>query len=108
MISAAIEAHNAEGDRFWIDQTYLAFDWFLCRNDLGQPLYDSSTGGCHDGLQEGRVNENQGAESTLAFLMSLAEMEQLESTLTISVLPNAAPPIATSTNHQAKRLTHAD
>jgi hypothetical protein len=41
-------------------------------------LYDTGTGGCHDGLQENRVNENQGAESTLAFLLSLAEMGLLE------------------------------
>ena len=91
MVSAAIEAHNADGDPFWIDQAHLAFDWFLCRNDLGQPLYDTSTGGCHDGLQEGRVNENQGAESTLAFLMSLAEMEQLENSLAIRHRQESSP-----------------
>ena len=48
---------------------------------LGNPLYDTSTGGCHDGLQENRVNENQGAESTLAFLLSLAEMQLLENSV---------------------------
>ena len=79
MISASIEACNADDDLFWRDQAHFAFDWFLGRNDLGQPLYDTGTGGCHDGLQENRVNENQGAESTLAFLLSLAEMELLES-----------------------------
>ena len=45
----------------------------------GWKLYDSGTGGCHDGLHADRVNENQGAESTLAFLLSLAEFYQLES-----------------------------
>ena len=40
-------------------------------NDLGQDVYDSATGGCCDGLQEDRINRNQGAESTLAFLLSL-------------------------------------
>lgn len=79
MVSAAIEACYAVDDHFWSDQAHLAFDWFLGRNDLGQSLYDTGTGGCHDGLQENRVNENQGAESTLAFLLSLAEMELLES-----------------------------
>jgi hypothetical protein len=79
MISASIEACNADDNSFWRDQAYTAFDWFLGRNDLGQSLYDIGTGGCHDGLQENRVNENQGAESTLAFLLSLAEMELLES-----------------------------
>jgi hypothetical protein len=41
---------------------------------LGLPLYDSSTGGCGDGLHPDRVNENNGAESSLAFHLSLAEM----------------------------------
>jgi hypothetical protein len=50
----------------------------LGRNDLGFALYDSSTGGCSDGLHVDRVNENQGAESTLAFHLSLAEMNYAE------------------------------
>ena len=56
-------------------------EFFLGRNDLGQELYDPATGGCCDGLQEDRINRNQGAESTLAFLLSLAEMNLLESSL---------------------------
>ncbi len=44
-----------------------AFDWFLGRNRLGRPLYDFATGGCSDGLGESDVNDNEGAESTLAF-----------------------------------------
>ena len=59
----------------------MAFDWFLGRNDLGVELYDSSTGGCRDGLHLDRVNQNQGAESTLSFLLSLAELKSLEATL---------------------------
>ena len=46
-------------------------------NDLRIALYDPSTGGCRDGLHPERVNENQGAESTLAFLMALVEMRSL-------------------------------
>ena len=89
MVSAAIEAFNAVKDRYWCEQAHLAFDWFLGRNDLGQPLYDTTTGGCHDGLQENRVNENQGAESTLAFLLSLAEMQLLENTVAAFQSPEA-------------------
>lgn len=74
MVSASIEAFSIRKDPFWNDQAHLAFDWFLGRNDLGRPTYDASTGGCYDGLMEDQVNENQGAESTLAFLLSLAEM----------------------------------
>ena len=77
MVSAAIEAYSATQDTFWSDQAHLAFDWFLGRNDLEKPIYDASTGGCYDGLMENQLNENQGAESTLAFLISLAEMQQL-------------------------------
>ena len=58
-----------------------AFEWFLGRNDLGLELYDAATGGCRDGLHVDRVSQNQGAESTLAFLLALAEMKLLESSL---------------------------
>ena len=51
-----------------------AIGWFLGQNDLHQPLYDASTGGCRDGLHADRVNENQGAESTISFLMALRDM----------------------------------
>ena len=61
MVSASIEAYYAVEDPYWSDQAHLAFDWFLGRNDLGQSLYDTSAGGCHDGLQENRVNENPGS-----------------------------------------------
>ena len=61
-------------DKQWQTEAKRAFEWFLGRNDLGIPLYDSGTGGCADGLHRDRVNENQGAESTLAFHLSLAEM----------------------------------
>ena len=50
------------------------FGWFLGKNDLQVPLYDATTGGCRDGLHPDRVNENQGAESTLSFLMALLDM----------------------------------
>ncbi|HEY6564651.1 MAG TPA: glycosyltransferase family 4 protein, partial [Pirellulaceae bacterium] len=79
--SACIEAYRATEDEFWIDQARRAFDWFLGRNDLGQPIYDAATGGCRDGLLEDRINENQGAESTLSWLLGLAEMLHFESTL---------------------------
>jgi hypothetical protein len=80
-VSACLEAYRITQDAAWLTEARSAFEWFLGRNDLGQELYDPATGGCNDGLQEGRVNRNQGAESTLAFLLSLAEMNQLESSL---------------------------
>ncbi len=80
-VSACLEAYRATQDAIWVKEARSAFEWFLGRNDLGQELYDPTTGGCFDGLQEDRVNRNQGAESTLAFLLSLAEMSWLESSL---------------------------
>jgi glycosyltransferase involved in cell wall biosynthesis len=80
-VSACLEAYRATQDPVWVAEARSAFEWFLGRNDLGQDLYDPTTGGCFDGLQEDRVNRNQGAESTLAFLLSLAEMSLLESSL---------------------------
>ena len=80
-VAACVEAYRATDEASWLNEARLAFEWFLGRNDLGVELYDASTGGCHDGLHPDRVNENQGAESTLAFLLSLADFKQLESTL---------------------------
>jgi len=74
MISACLEAYFATREELWKGEAKRAFEWFLGRNDLSLPLYDASTGGCADGLHRDRVNENQGAESTLAFQLSLAEM----------------------------------
>ncbi|MCH8004648.1 MAG: glycosyltransferase family 4 protein [Planctomycetes bacterium] len=82
-VSACLEAHRATGDKQWKVEAHRAFDWFIGRNDLRTPVYDSSTGGCHDGLQPDHVNPNQGAESTLAFLLSLAQMRLSESTIEI-------------------------
>jgi hypothetical protein len=79
--SACIEAYYATGDMSWAAEARRAFEWFLGRNDLGLALYDPSTGGCRDGLHVDRVSQNQGSESTLAFLLSLAEMQTLQSTL---------------------------
>jgi glycosyltransferase involved in cell wall biosynthesis len=80
-VSACLEAYRVTADAGWLTEARSAFEWFLGRNDLGQELYDPRTGGCGDGLQEDRINRNQGAESTLAFLLSLAEMNLLESSL---------------------------
>jgi glycosyltransferase involved in cell wall biosynthesis len=74
MVSACLEAYRATSDFWWYEQAQRAFDWFIGWNDLGLELYSPDTGGCGDGLHVDRVNGNQGAESTLAFLLSLAEM----------------------------------
>jgi len=77
-ISACIEAFNITDDEKWRKEARKAFDWFLGRNDLNLPLYDPRTGGCRDGLHADRLNQNKGAESTVAFLMSLMEISSME------------------------------
>lgn len=73
-VGACITAWRSTGNSAWLREAERAFAWFLGDNDLGQPLYDPLTGGCRDGLLCDRVNENQGAESTLAFLMAATEL----------------------------------
>ena len=80
-VSACIEAYQATSDMFWVAEARRAFEWFLGRNDLGLALYDPGTGGCRDGLHMDRLSQNQGAESTLAFLLALAEKQALQNTL---------------------------
>jgi glycosyltransferase involved in cell wall biosynthesis len=77
-VSACLEAYRVMGDNRWRNEAWSAFNWFLGENDLQLPLYDSVTGGCRDGLHPERANENQGAESTLSFLIALLEMRSLQ------------------------------
>jgi len=77
-ISACLQAFRLTREKYWLNEAWCAFRWFLGENDLQVPLYDATTGGCRDGLHPDRVNENQGAESTLSFLMSLLEMQSIE------------------------------
>ncbi len=77
-VEACLRAWLATGERHWREKMTLAFEWFLGRNDLGRPLYDYATGGCHDGLHTEGVNANEGAESTLAFLAALLSMRYAE------------------------------
>jgi len=76
--SACLDAYQITADAWWLAEARRAFNWFLGHNDLRLPLYDATTGGCRDGLLQDRVNQNQGAESTLAFLLSLAELKLLK------------------------------
>jgi hypothetical protein len=77
-ISACLEAYRLTDEEYWLEEAQRVFRWFLGKNDLQVPLYDASTGGCRDGLHPDRVNENQGAESTLSFLMALLEMQAVK------------------------------
>ena len=83
MVSACLVAYRATSNLVWHERAQRAFDWFMGWNDQGLELYSAATGGCCDALQMDRVNTNQGAESTLAFLLSLAEMRTARSAVTI-------------------------
>jgi glycosyltransferase involved in cell wall biosynthesis len=86
-VSACLQAFRVTGEDRWRKEAWCAFNWFLGDNDLQIALYDPATGGCRDGLHPDRANQNQGAESTLSFLMALLEMRKLEE----SVAPDNKP-----------------
>ncbi|MCX8044484.1 MAG: glycosyltransferase family 4 protein [Desulfobacterota bacterium] len=85
MIDACIEAYNATQDKTWIDKAITCFNWFLGNNDLGIPLYNPRTGGCRDGLMPNGINENEGAESTLAWLLSLIAIHTLRANKLLNI-----------------------
>lgn len=81
MVSACLEAFRVTGDKYWRKEARRAFEWFLGRNDLNLSIYDPISGGCRDGMHPDRLNENQGAESTLAFLQALLELRLTNNTI---------------------------
>jgi len=87
MISACIEAFHTTGGLMWYTEARKAFQWFMGRNDLDIPLYDALTGGCRDALHVDRVNQNEGAESSLSFYASLAELTTVQNILRSQKLP---------------------
>lgn len=74
MVSACYAALAADANPDWTVAAQQAFDWFRGRNILGVNLIDPMTGGCSDGLHPDRANANQGAESTLSYLLALVEV----------------------------------
>jgi glycosyltransferase involved in cell wall biosynthesis len=95
-LAACLEAYRITGDRRWFNEAQLAFNWFLGANDLGEPLFDPTTGGCCDGLRPDHINQNQGAESTLSFLLSLLEMILVEDAVSDIAVKKRAPEEAES------------
>jgi len=77
MVEACVEAFNITRDHTWFENAVMCFNWFLGQNDLNMPLYDPKTGGCRDGLMANGINQNQGAESSLAWLLSLMTLQKL-------------------------------
>jgi len=77
LLDACLEAYNVTQQTRWVREAGRCLEWFLGRNDLGETLYDYTSGGCRDGLLPEGANQNQGAESTLAWLLSLLAAQSL-------------------------------
>jgi hypothetical protein len=78
LVQACLACASATADDFWTHQASRCFAWFTGANDLATPLYNPDTGGGFDGLHAEGVNSNQGAESTLAYLLSVLELHHYE------------------------------
>lgn len=77
LISACLDVYLMTGDKKWFEESERCLSWFLGQNDLGLSICDCKTGGCGDGLEIQGVNANQGAESTLAWIISLINMSMV-------------------------------
>ena len=95
MVSACLEAHRVTGDVRWKEEARRAFAWFLGQNQKQLALFEPTTGGCRDGLHADRVNENQGAESTLSYLMALVELRAIDRPQVVAA-PLSSPSLVTA------------
>jgi glycosyltransferase involved in cell wall biosynthesis len=108
MIGACIEAYECTQGEEWIQLATTCFDWYSGKNDQQSKLYDHASGGCRDGLQQDGVNENQGAESTLSYILSLLALYNLRG---LTAIHNDAekPEIESDTvDGSGMRLTSVD
>jgi len=92
LVEACAEAHFCTGKKHWIDRARQCLGWFLGNNDTHSILYDYHTGGCRDGLHADGPNLNEGAESTLAWLISLMTVQSLDRE-TDAAMPRETPGI---------------
>lgn len=73
-----VAAYEVTGKEDYKNHAQTAFNWFLGKNHLSQMLYDEATGGCYDGLGKESINFNQGAESTLSYLLARLAIERIK------------------------------
>jgi len=78
LLNACLHVYRTIKDQWWLDEANKCMGWFFGENDLKAPLYNYEDGGCRDGLDSHGVNKNQGAESTLAGLISLINIHKIE------------------------------
>ncbi|MEM9418355.1 MAG: glycosyltransferase, partial [Planctomycetota bacterium] len=95
-IDANLEAYRVTNDRKWLDSAYKCLNWFLGDNDLRIPLYDNTTGGCCNALLPQGVDENQGAQATVSWLLSLLSLYEhnldLDNEQASALSPSSAGP----------------
>ncbi len=72
-----LQAHRVTGKYHFFQQALICMDWFHGKNSLHLPLYNAETGGCWDGLTPSGVNQNQGAESTLSYIIARQAMDRV-------------------------------
>jgi hypothetical protein len=70
MVLLYLKAYEVTKDKKYLDKMFTSYMWYLGKNDLSIPVYDYETGGCNDGLEEYGLNWNQGAESTISYVIS--------------------------------------
>ncbi|MHC4943525.1 MAG: glycosyltransferase family 4 protein [Planctomycetota bacterium] len=93
LIEACKTAYRRTKKKIYLDRMRICFDWFLGNNDVGVPIYDFRTGGCNDGLTPTGANLNQGAESTLSFLLSLMTMYEISGLMQDTVDEEQTPQV---------------
>ena len=94
LMDACYEALRATGEKRWLAAMEDCFSWFLGRNDVHSALCDLSTGGCFDGIHHMGVNQNQGGESTLSWLLSLHRMHLVRNEQTVKATPGRDDEVA--------------
>ena len=78
MVEAALDAFRVTGDEKYRRKAQDVFDWFLGKNSQGVVVYNPETGGCYDGITPQGLNLNQGAESTVSYLLARLEFATLK------------------------------
>ena len=78
MVQSFLTAYKATKNKIYYSNAVLAFNWFLGKNSLNQMIYDEATGGCFDGLSQDTINLNQGAESTISYLLARLSLEEIK------------------------------
>ncbi len=78
MVLAKTTAYRVTGNSMHARDAFTAFQWFLGKNHLNQMVYDEATGGCYDGVGRYALNLNQGAESTVSYLLARLAIEEIK------------------------------